>query len=349
MTWLHPSLVWLIGIVPVVAGLYAYARRQRSRAWERLGDPGFLQQMTAVARPRRRLVKAGLAVTGTALVVVSLLGPRFGTEVREVERSGIDLVIALDVSASMQAEDVAPSRLERAKNEVKGLLDGLSGDRVGLVLFAGDGFVQCPLTTDYGAVRLFLDVADADLMPTPGTRFRAAMDAAVRAFDTAADTSRAPAASARSRALLIVSDGENHTGGLERVKDTARDHRIALFTAGVGEPTGTTIPIYEQGQQVGVKRNRQGGVVTTRLEESALTTLAEEGAYFRIGRTSSALPDMQEAIDALEARAFGTERFSEYAELYQWPLAAGLALLFLDVLIPGRARPSSPVAHSRPG
>jgi Ca-activated chloride channel family protein len=342
MAWLHPSYVWLLVVVPVVAGWYLYVRRERMQAWEAFGDTALLQELAATVRPGRRTVKAVLVVVGLALVVVSLAGPRFGTKVREVERKGVDLVVALDVSTSMRAEDVAPNRLERAKNEIKNVLNRLGGDRVGLVVFAGDGFVQCPLTTDYNAVRLFLDVADTDLIPTPGTNFRAAMQAAVQAFDTAADTTRSdPGPSARrSRALLVVSDGENHVGDLDAVKETARENRIALFTAGVGETGGATIPVYEQGSQVGVKRDRQGSVVRTRLDETSLTSLAEQGAYFRITRTSSALPDFREALRELEQTSFGAEKFSEYAEMYQWPLAAGLALLFLEMLIPARATAS---------
>jgi len=342
MTWLHPSYMWLLLAVPVAAGCYLYARRRRTEAWRQLGDTALLQDLASAVRPGRRAAKAVLVVLGVALIAVSLIGPRFGTKVREVERKGVDLVVALDVSTSMRAEDVAPNRLERAKNEIKTMLGRLGGDRVGLVVFAGDGFVQCPLTTDYNAVRLFLDVADTDLIPTPGTNFRAAIDAAVQAFDTAADTTgSAESPTARSRALLIVSDGENHVGDLETVQETARENRIALFTAGVGETAGTTIPIYEQGSQVGVKRDRQGNVVRTRLDEPALTTLAEQGAYFRISRTSSALPDVRTALRGLEQTTFGAEKFSEYAEMYQWPLAAGLALLFLELLIPGRASSDS--------
>ena len=337
MSWLHPSYLWLLLAGPVVAVLYAWARRQRSAAWARLGDAGLLRELAASVRPGRRAAQAVLVTLGTALLALSLAGPRFGTKVREVERKGVDLVVALDVSQSMRAEDVAPNRLERAKNEIKALVGRLSGDRVGLVLFAGEGFVQCPLTTDYSAVRLFLDIAAPDLLPTPGTNLEAAVDASVQAFDTAADSTRPPTET-RSKALLIVSDGENHIGDLETVKSTARENNIALFTAGVGETEGSPIPIYEQGSQVGVKRDGSGAVVTTRLEEAALTSLAERGAYFRIGRTSSALSDFQEAVDELEPSTFGTEKFSEYAEMYQWPLGAGLIFLVLAFLLPARAR-----------
>lgn len=342
MEWLTPTYGWWLAAVPVAALCYGWARRARRRAMAQFGEASLVQELAASVRPRRRTAKAVLTLVALALLGVALAGPRFGTSTRTVERKGVDLVVALDVSTSMRAEDVAPNRLERAKNEIKNVLNRLGGDRVGLVVFAGDGFVQCPLTTDYNAVRLFLDVADTDLIPTPGTNFRAAMQAAVQAFDTAADTARTDTgpSARRSRALLVVSDGENHVGDLDAVKETARENRIALFTAGVGETDGATIPVYEQGSQVGVKRDRQGSVVRTRLDEASLTSLAEQGAYFRITRTSSALPDFREALRELEQTSFGAETFSEYAEMYQWPLAAGLALLFLEMLIPARATAS---------
>jgi Ca-activated chloride channel family protein len=275
-----------------------------------------------------------------AALALSLMGPRFGTQLRTVERRGVDVVVALDVSASMRAQDVAPSRLRRAKNEIRTLLDGLRGDRVGLVLFAGDGIVQCPLTTDYGALRLFLDVAEPDQVPTPGTNFGAALDAATEAFAAArppADTTARPD-DRRAQVLLVLSDGENHVGDLEEIKQSARAQDIALFAAGVGTETGGRIPVYENGRRAGVKRDARGRVVRTRLDEPALTTLAEDGAYFRVGATSSALSDLPTALRQLQTSVLAEERFADYAEMYQWPLALALLLLGIEVLIPVRSR-----------
>ena len=332
MDWLHPTYGWALGLVLMMAGLFGWAAWKRRTALERFGDRGLIAQLAASVRPRQRTLKAVLVVLSGALLVVSLAGPRFGTTVRDVERRGIDLLIALDVSASMQAEDVAPNRLDRAKNEVKKLLNQLSGDRVGLILFAGDAFIQCPLTTDYDAVRLFLDVADPSLIPTPGTDFEIAFETAMHAFDApnrqqrTSDASR-PGQKVRTRAMLYISDGENHLGSIDDIVRMARERHIVLFAAGVGETDGARIPIYENGRRVGFKRDRQGQIVTTRLEEDALTELSQRGAYFRIARTTSALSDLTASVNRLEKTTFGAERFEEYEERYQWPLA--FALLFL--------------------
>lgn len=343
MDWLHPAFAWTLAAVPLAAWLYWRAAQWRRAAIDRFGDAVLLRQLSSAARPWHRTAKAVLVVAALLGMAVSLMGPRFGTQLQTVERTGVDLVVALDVSESMWAEDVAPNRLDRAKKEIRDLVDQLRGDRVGLVLFAGTGFVQAPLTTDYNALRLFLDVAGPEQMPVPGTNFGAALDAAAEAFDAArpaSDTMVRPD-EARSRVVLLVSDGENHVGALEEVKQRARDADVTLFAVGVGTEEGARIPIYEEGRQVGVKEDREGRPVRTQLDEAALTTLAEEGAYFRIESTSSALSDVPTALRELETATLAEEEFSEYAEMYQWPLAVALVLLVAAVLIPVRTRAAS--------
>ncbi|MFB6272261.1 MAG: VWA domain-containing protein [Salinibacter sp.] len=342
MDWLHPTYAWALLVVPAVVWLYRRAVQERRAAQERFGGAALMRRLAPALRPRRRTLKAGLVVGALLLGVVALMGPRWGTQVRTVERRGVDLVVALDVSASMRARDVPPSRLRRAKNEIRDLVDRLSGDRVGLVLFAGTGFVQCPLTSDYGAFRLFLDAAAPNQVSAPGTNLAAAVDAAARAFGAArpsADSTAAPTET-RPRALLIVSDGENHTGDLEDARRQAEKADMKLLTAGVGTQEGARIPVYEQGQRVGVKRNAQGQVVQSRLHEDVLMRLAQSGAYFRIGATTSALPDVPAALRQIGASTYETEQFADYREMYQWPLAAALLLLVIEVLIPVR-RPAS--------
>ena len=333
MDWLHPGNLWTLLAVPLVVGLFAWAAWQRREALRRFGDAGLVERLAAAVSPRRRRWKAAFVALGVLLVALALAGPRFGTTLREIEREGVDLVIALDVSLSMQAEDVAPSRLERAKNEIKGLLGELRGDRVGLVLFAGDAFIQCPLTVDYSAVRLFLDVAEPSLIPTPGTDFGAAVRAAVEAFDV-----QGTEAAERTRALLIVSDGENHIAEAEAVAEEARRAGVVVFAAGVGETEGAPIPITQGAGRTTYKRDRDGRVVATRLEEAALRSLAENGAYYRVARTSSSLPDLVGDLGRLERTAFGTETFEEYEERYQWPLALALLLLGAERLVSHRRR-----------
>ena len=343
MGWLHPTYAWTLLAVPGAVWLYWRAAQWRQAAREQFGGRAAVAQLAAAVRPRRRRLKAGLVVGGLLCAGLALMGPRWGTEVRTVERRGVDLVVALDVSASMQAQDVPPSRLRRAKRELRSLVDDLTGDRVGLVLFAGEGFVQAPLTTDYSAFRLFLDAAGPDQLSRPGTNLQAAVDAAVQAFGAsrpAADSAAAPD-EPRPRALLIVSDGEHHEGDLSAARQRAEEAGVTLLTAGVGTEEGGRIPIYENDRRVGFKRDRNGAIVQSRLNEAALTRLAQSGAYFRVGPTTSAVSDVPAALRRVGTATYDAERFADYREMYQWPLAAALVLLLVEGLIPVRRADAS--------
>ncbi len=339
MDWLHPTYLWALLGVPAAIMLFLWAALQRKRAFGLFGDASLISRLAAVVSTRRRRWKAAIVVLGVLMLAVALAGPRFGTKLREVKREGIDLIVALDVSLSMSAEDVSPNRLDRAKNEIKKLLNDLRGDRVGLVIFAGDAFVQCPLTTDYSAVKMFLDVADASMVPTPGTDFSAALTFARKAFQGSSEAEEID--EERTRALLIVSDGENHVANVDQLISEARDDGIVIFTAGVGETDGVPIPVYRNGRRIDYKKDRNGRVVSTRLEEASLQELASEGSYFRIARTSSSLPKILEALDRLEKTEFGADEFEEYEEKYQWPLVLGLMLLFGERLFSDRRKKSA--------
>lgn len=333
MDWLHPTYLWTVAAGPTLAAvLFLWAAQKRREAIRRFGLRDTVARLTPETSSRRRRWKAAIVTCAIALVALALAGPRFGTQLRDVKREGVDLVIALDVSASMLAEDVAPNRLDRAKNEIRKLLDELRGDRIGLVIFAGDAFLQCPLTTDYSAVRLFLDVAGPEAIAVPGTDFGAALDMAVQAFDIPAESPD----DGRSRALLFVSDGENHVADIEELADLARDENIVMYAAGVGETGGSPIPVYQNGRRTGFRENADGDIVSTRLEENGLRQLSEGGAYFRIARTSSSLSKITEALERLEKSEFAQEEFEEYEEKFQWPLALALLLLLIERSVPDR-------------
>ena len=338
MTFLHPDALWWLLLVPVLAGLFAYAAVRRREALRLFG--GALTGEAARARRLRRY-RAACLVGAAALLVGALAGPRYGTSLREVREESLDLVVALDVSASMQAEDVAPSRLERATYELHQLLDGLAGDRVGLVLFAGEAFVQCPLTSDYGAVRLFLDAAGPDLVPTPGTDLAAALYAARRAFDGGETSTREP----RPRALLVLSDGENHSG-LGAVADELEAEGVALFAAGVGTEGGAPIPTFRRGRRTGYKADDSGQRVTSRLDPNALREIGRAG-YVQIGGAGTGLAPIAERLAQADKTVLATEAFESYAERFQVPLALALLLLIAERLIalvpartPHAARPA---------
>ena len=332
MNWLNPEYLWLLIAAPVTALLFLAAAWQRVRIRNRFGDLALVKRLAATISVRRRRWKAALLVTCVVLLTATVAGPQVGTRLREVKREGIDLVIALDVSASMLAEDVAPNRLERARGEIKKLLHELRGNRVGLVMFAGDAFLQCPLTTDFSAFRLFLDIAGPDLLSTPGTDFSVALKTAFEAFDVPSGEGDP------TRALLIVSDGENHVPGIDNLLENAQAQDIVIYAAGVGDLSGAPIPLDPGRASSGYRKDRSGQIIHTRLEEEGLKALASDGAYFQILRTSSSLSKIIPALDRLERGDFGTEEFEEFDNKYQWPLALTIVLLLVEALIPDRRK-----------
>ena len=334
MSFRSPWLLLLAAVlVPVAWAAFAHAARRRTAALALfLGDRGRQPALEPIRRQRR--VRAGLLVGAVALVGVALAGPRAGTALRETRQESLDLLVALDVSASMRANDVAPSRLERAKLEIERVVEGRRGDRVGLVVFAGEAFLQSPLTTDLGAFRLFLDAADPEQVAVQGTDFARALQVASAAFDAASDD-----AQGRPRALLVVSDGEDHEGGLSDAADALRDSGVEILALGVGTDEGAQVPDVRRGRVRGVKRDRGGAPVVSRYEEGALRDLAGGGDVFRAGRRPAA-PAINDALDRLDRAVVAEDEVAAEAERFQWPLGLALLLLAAErVLALRRPRP----------
>ncbi len=328
MDWLHPAALWAVAAAPAAAALYAWAAhaRRRQRRFLAGGGEGIREGV--------RAARAALVCLAVAALGLALAGPRWGLERRQAERRGLDLVIALDVSNSMLAEDVGLSRLDRARYELKKLLPALAGHRIGLVFFAGDAYVPCPLTTDHNAVRLFLDIAEPGMVAAQGTHFEAALTAAVRAFERAGSAGPEPP----TRALLWVSDGENHGGEAQALVRRAAEARLHMFAVGVGTAAGAPIPAYENGVRAGVRRDREGREVRTALEPGALRTLAAGGAYFALGRAAGDLGGLPARLNLLRQTTYDAEPYDTYRELFALPLALALLLLAAESLLDERRR-----------
>lgn len=330
MEWLNPiaHVAW-IGVA-FVALLIFRSRIRRRRDRDRFGTSDTVERLAEFADHRRRRVRSGLLVAGVAFLALALAGPRFGSSPREVSRAGLDLVVALDVSASMLAEDVAPSRLERARHELKQMADQLHGDRLALVTFAGDAFIQMPLSSDRNAFHMFLDVASPDQIPTPGTDFTAMLSMARRAF------AQQEVEDDRSRVLLVVSDGENHAGGLDAALRELRDAGITTFAVGVGERNGARIPLRTTARGTEYRRDRRGEIVRTRLEDDVLRQISGNDRYYEIGRSSNTFGGFQGAIERLQRAEIEATVYEDYDERFQWPLLIALVLLFAERAIPER-------------
>lgn len=329
MEWAASPYLWMLGLVPLVVGLFAWARRRRHAAYAH----GLLPERVRRAMPRRRLIQGGVLTVAVVALVLGLARPRTGGAEREVEQRGLDLAIVLDVSRSMQAEDVAPTRLDRVRSALNGVLDALAGDRVSLVVFAGTGLVQAPLTTDYAALRALLDAADPRAMPTPGSNLEAALDAALSTLNAANDPA-SPTALPHARAVLVLSDGEFHAGSADAARAQADAQNVALFAAGVGTAAGARVPMYnDRGVRTDWLRDDRGAVVTTRLDAAAMQALpTARGRYYEIGATAGPLAAFIDDLRGLERSFIGVERFETYREGFWIPLAVALLLLTLDAV-----------------
>ena len=319
-------------LVPALVALAWWARARKQRDMERLADRDLLDRLTASVSRRGQRAKTILVVAAVGLLVTALARPQFGSRVETVRREGRDVLIALDLSASMVAEDMAPNRLEKAKFAIADLIDQLDGDRVGLVAFAGEAFVQSPLTLDYGAARLFLNAMEPDMMSVQGTNLGQAIAVSLDAF---AATER------RHRVLVVITDGEDHEGEVDDAITRATDEGVVIYTVGIGSTDGVPIPDFDAaGQAQGFKRDGDGAVVTTRLDEATLMTLAERtgGTYYRASPGGAELAVLAEELAGGEGREFESEQVTLFDEQYQLFLGLALVLLISDVLVSDRRR-----------
>ena len=328
------TLLLAAALVPLAVAAFAYAARRRGQALRMfLGDRADAQATAFRPLVRHRQVRAALIVGALACVGVALAGPRIGTALREGRAESLDLIVALDVSDSMRADDVAPSRLDRAKLEIRRVVDARRGDRVGLVVFAGDAFLQSPLTTDRGALKLFLDAAGPEQIGVQGTDFARALEVAALAFDATED------AADRPRALLVVSDGEDHEGGLDDAADRLRSDGVAILALGLGTDAGAPVPDVRRGRVVGTRRDRTTGrAAVTTYQEGALRDLAD-GGVIRVGARPAA-PRVNAELDDLDRAVVAQDEFAASAERFQWPLALALLLLLAERVVALRRAPA---------
>lgn len=322
----HIDMLYALLAVPVLVVAGWWIRRARRRALQRWGDATTLSAMMPAYSGSRTLLKWAFVVSAWALLIVTAANPLIGQQQQEVTREGIDIIVALDVSNSMLAEDLAPNRLERARQFISRFIDRLRNDRIGLIIFAGNAYLQMPLTTDHGAAKVFLRTISTDQVPTQGTALASSIQLAEEAFTRSEST---------GKALIILSDGEDHEEGLEEAAETAAANGLTIYTIGIGTPKGTPIPDFVNGIRRGFKKDNSGNTVLTRLNETVLNKLAISGGgiYFNLTGSTDQLNTLMNHLDGLEKSAMGTIDTDNYVSYYQLPLALALLLLLLDSLL----------------
>jgi Ca-activated chloride channel homolog len=330
LRFVHEEYLWLLLLVPALGAFSWYARRASRKALDRFGTRPLLQRLTADDSRWKALWKYSLLVTAIAFLILGLANLQIGTRLQEVKQEGVDIFIALDLSLSMKAEDIKPSRLEKAKLEIRNLIERLGGDRIGLIVFAGESYTQFPLTTDYSAANLFLDVLDVDAVSLPGTAIGSAIERAMESFDFQEQT---------TKVIVIITDGENTEGDVFPAAEEAASKGVLLYTIGMGSPTGAPIPVYaESGRQVDFKHDRGGNVVVSKLDDASLQRIAEigKGKYF-LGTTSQdELDAIYKDISTLQKKEFGVKQFTDYEDRFQFFLLPALLLIVAELLVSER-------------
>ena len=321
-------LFWLL--LPMIVGFFIWAYQRRKSALRRFASLDLIGKLTPSSDLSRQVVKWTLFCFFFFFLVLALVRPRFGVKMEMVRRTGIDLIVALDISQSMLAEDITPSRIELAKHEIAKLIDLLKGDRIGIVVFAGESFVQCPLTLDYGAVKMFLDAVSTGWVERQGTALADAISRSAEAFRSQ---------SRKHKVLVIISDGEDQEGDAVAAAKKAANEGIIIYTIGVGSESGVPIPVKRGSDNIVYKKDKSGNLVMTKLNPLILEKIAIEGkgAYFHAG-SNLELTRIIGAIASMEKKDLGASKITTYEERYQFPLALALLLLLFEFFIPERIR-----------
>lgn len=328
----NPIALYFLLLIPVGIMFFYFVFRWKKKSLAKFGNLELVQKLTTGLSRSRQYLKATFILLSLFFFVIALARPQIGTRLEEVQREGVDVIIAVDVSLSMNAKDVPPTRLEKAKHEVASFLKELRGDRVGIVAFAGDAFLHCPLTLDYGAAKLFLDALEPGTIPYPGTAIDRAIEVAMRAFES---TER------KYKVLVLITDGENFGGDLKPWFEQAEREGVVIFTVGIGSPEGVPIPVYDDyGRQSGFKQDNSGEVVLTKLDEVSLEKIALQtgGKYYRASGAEQELQKIYEDISKMEKKELGAVRFTQYEDRYQFFLVLAIFFLVLEIVFPERRK-----------
>ena len=319
--------LYLLILIPIIiAAMFLYSRWQK-KSIKQFGDKILLSELMQSHSILRKKIKNLAIILSIIFLIIGLSNPQIGTKMEEVKREGVDLMIAIDLSYSMMAEDIKPNRLERAKQAISRLIDKLEGDRIGLVVFAGEAYIQLPITTDYSAAKLFLSTVNTSIMPTQGTKIGNAIDLCIKSFDSE---------NAQSKAIIIITDGETHDEKAIESAKNAQEKGIYIHTLGMGLSKGGPIPIYNKfGNITDYRKDREGNTIITKLNEQLLQQIAKEGmgTYVRANNSKSGLSLLFDEINKMEKKEIGSMIFTAYKDRFQIFLGIALILLLFDLLL----------------
>ncbi len=325
----HTEYFFLLALIFVFAILYWLYSMWLKKAKRRFGDEKVIMNLMPEVSSSKPLLKFLLILLAVTFIIIGIADPQIGSKLENIKREGIDLYLVLDVSTSMLAEDIKPNRLERSKLAISTLIDKLQGDRVGIIIFAGNAYKQLPLTTDYSAAKLFLSAVDTKIVPTQGTAIGEAIELATLSFGE----------TDHNKAIIVITDGENHEDDAIEAATMANELGINVFTIGMGLPEGAPIPLYNKyGVQTGFKKDKKNTTVVTKLNEDMLRQIAAAGggAYARANNASSGLKRIFDDINAIDKKEIETRQFTDYEDRFQIFMGLAIFLLIVELLVADR-------------
>ncbi len=327
-----PQFLWLFWLVPGVILFYVISFRRKRKVLQAFGSLELMAKLTPTVSRRKPRLKAVLVIVSLSFLLFALARPQYGKKLRMMKRKGVDIIICMDTSKSMLAEDIKPNRLERAKHELSSLIDKLKGDRVGIVAFAGEAFLECPLTLDYGAAKMFLDILDPDIIPIPGTAIGKAIRVALRGFNQK---------ERKYKVMVLLTDGEDLMSDPIKVAKVAAQEGVRIYTVGIGSPQGAPIPLRDdKGRLLEYKKDRKDQTVMSKLDELTLEKIAllTDGKYYRSTIMGVELDRIYEDISKLEKKELKSRQYSQYEDRYQYFLLVAILALMAEGLLSDRRR-----------
>ena len=324
-----PYILFFFLIFLLLLIIWVKGERTHNKVWIKM-TPDLKEKLFSRLDINLKYWKNQLTIIGLLFLIFSAAGPQIGTRVAPIERKGVDLVFAVDVSESMNAQDIKPSRLEKAKFEISQIINQLKGDRIGIIVFAGSSHLYLPLTSDYEASQLFLDALDTKMIPNQGTDLSTALKTAINVFNNEDD---------KFKVMVLVTDGEDHEGEAIELASTALNNGIITHAVGVGTVKGSLIPI-NNGSSNNYKRNKNGTLITSKLNENTLIELASAGGgiYSRFNNRDSKYKEIMSAIDNMEKRSIETHIYSEYEDRYQFFATISFLFLTAGLIMPTRKK-----------
>ncbi len=316
-----PYFLYLLLLIPVLVVLYIFYLKSHQRLVNRFGDSELMKKLIVDVSPKRVLYKYSLILISIVFIILALAQPQLGAKLREVKREGIEIMLAVDVSNSMLAEDLKPNRLERTKNAVNRMIDQLQKDRIGMVVFAGDAYIQLPITSDYISAKSFVSGLTTTMVPRQGTSISKAIELATRSFSEQ---------SGRSRAIILITDGESHDDDPLQAAQQAKDAGVMIFTVGIGTPEGA--PISVNGEII---KDEEGNIVVSKLDDTSLQQIAvlTGGAYVQATERTIGLEQIFEEISKIDKQEFSSMVFEEYNDQFHYFLWIAFILIIIEFIM----------------